>query len=197
MKAVLLLISLFLFKPTDYGCAKLDIIILADMSQSVQGYEDYIREASETFINRFELSEDGIQIGLIVFNSRVTVLSSITDNKSELLRDIQYISIGTATSNTDLSAGLQSTMGEFLEHNRPNSGKIIIIISDGKPNDPNDALKKVNDAKLLLNCTVFGILVKTLDSDGGYMESLSSPNCYIETNYQMLADELNKLDICL
>jgi len=193
---VALFFVLYSFKSPDTGCAKLDIMLIADMSGSVDGYQGYIYDALFDFANNLELDENGIRIGLTVFNYTDTILYHLDDNKPKLIQAIHTIKSTSADGGTYLYTTLQHTTQEFIKRGRQDSKWIVIIITDGNPAQLFDVVK---EAKRMhsLGIMIFGVMVESKEENESALRDISSPNCYISTNYQLLTEELKKLDLCL
>src|SRR6185369_13881362 len=82
------LIMLTLLGRCKAQCLKLDIMLIGDMSGSVQGNEQFVYNALSTFASRFELSEEGVKIGAITFDSSPKLISPLTANKQQLLTNL-------------------------------------------------------------------------------------------------------------
>ena len=190
-----LLLVLCSFK-SDKGCLKADIILLADVSQSISGHEKYVYNALLAFIERFELSEEGIRMSLITFNGSEEVLYHLGSNKYQLLDSLDIIISKPAEGGTYMFGALRASMNEFRKrgiHYR----RIIILVSDGSPSYAVETLLLADDLKNVYNSIIFGILVNSYDRNDNFMEQISSPNCYIKTEFETLVKELENLDICI
>ncbi len=193
----LLFIGLTGFKK-DTGCLKSDILILIDMSGSVIGRENTIHEAVYSFINKFELSEDGLRIGAYKFNNEIKVLYSLGDDKQALIRGINTIRSTTADGSTHLFEALMGAMGEFNNKGRQEVGvhRIVVVLSDGAPDNPIATLAAGEQLKRMYNAKIYGILIKSTLTNEPFMQQLSSKGCYLEVDYNSLIEEVQKLDIC-
>ncbi len=200
MKNILLIIGIFFlfgFKSNEKknGCLKLDLILLADLSPSVQGYQPFIADALLEFVEKFEISPENVQIGVVGFNSGAILINPLSSNKTELLRNVISIKSAEVEGSTDLKAGLFYSLQEFSSHGRNLASKIIIIVSDGRVDDPDNTLLIADQLKMT-NITICGVLVKDNSSDSEFMKSICG-DCYAESNYENLAKGLIALDVCM
>lgn len=177
------------------GCLKLDIILLADMSSSVDGHETFIHDAMKSFIDRFELSEEGVRIGLIRFADTAYLLSGLTTDKQELYYGLRSINPTSAYGSTEMADAIKLSADEFLKNGRPLIKKIVVIISDGAPNSKQDARNAASYLKSIDSTIICGVFVSS-KVDQTFLQEISSEFCYVESNYETLVEELKKLDIC-
>ena len=91
MKKLITIALLLLYGVTAKSqCAKIDIVIITDLSGSVGGNEYLIREALDGFIGGLELDDNGIKVGIITFNYTATLLHKLSSNKGSLLNSTEY-----------------------------------------------------------------------------------------------------------
>lgn len=191
---VLLSIS---FQGKAQSCLQLDIMIVADLSASVQGNEQFIQQAMYSFVEQFELSEEGIKIGVLTFNESPTVLSLLSDDKASVLYSIKQMQSGSSTTN--MTDAFFVAINELLsERGRRGFRKLIVIISDGIPDQPSE-VKLISRQIQQANITVCGVLIEEgLNMKGDeFMNEVSSPDYYVKSDYKSLGDQIKKLDICL
>jgi uncharacterized protein YegL len=197
------------------GCLKLDVMILADRSSSVGGKEQFIHDAVYTFIDKFELSEDGIKIGLITFGDLARLESHLSYYKDSLKMATNIISPYSANGSTNLSEALIMATQELVINGRQGVMKIVILITDGEPSNKDTAAEHATFLKSMPGTLIWGIFVKKMEIDitspympnfvspyianygADYLKSISSPNCFIESDYNNLVEQVKKLDICL
>jgi Mg-chelatase subunit ChlD len=182
-------------KKSKDGCVELDIILIADLSASVSGHEEFIHDALVEFVNRFELSENGIRIGLIRFANDASIESELTSDRIKLLNAIN--SIGYPNGTTDLTDGLNTALNEFKNNGRPLVGKIAIVISDGDPDDEDSAYNSSILLKEFESTMICGIFINAKGGHSGFLELISSSTCYMESSYDDLATAIQKMDVCL
>lgn len=179
------------------GCVKLDIMLVADMSQSVSGYEKFIHDAFKSFVDRFELDDNGIRMGLIRFSSDAYLLTELTTDKKNLYSGLETIKPYTADGTTNLTHALYLANNEILENGRVLAGKIIVVITDGDPDDDESAYEAAQVIKSFPGTNICGIYISSPYSDKDFLKLISSEFCYVESNYDNLVKEIQKLDVCL
>lgn len=191
---ILILSSFTLFAQND--CVQLDVILVADLSGSVQGKEQFIEQALHSFVDKLELSEETIKVGLVIFNDYALLACPLTSNK--VLISTMISNVNSADGNTNMKEAF-AVASQELYSNRSRDGykKAIVIISDGIV-DGADETKQIGDQIKQFNIKVYGVLI-TESSDVGdeFMNYVSSPRCYVKSNYQQLNEEIKKLNICL
>jgi len=71
MKMLIFLITSLFYSST--GCLKMDIVLVGDLSGSCQGNEKFIGDAFISIIEKLEIGEDNVKVGIVTFNSWVGV----------------------------------------------------------------------------------------------------------------------------
>ncbi len=188
-----LLISIFLLLP---GCNDLDIIVLADYSSSVDGNEKFIYSAISSFERGLDISPDNVNLGVVVFNNYSEVICPLEGNLKEINDRIALLSDYLASGTTNLSSALYSAFDEFNTRGREGYKKIVIVISDGQPDSPEDTYKITQQLKLV-GIEIFTIMINDEVSNPEYMKSISSKNNFYNTDYQGLVKTLEQLNLCL
>lgn len=182
------------------SCLQLDIVIVADFSSSVQGYEGYIFKAIHDFADSFQMDDEEVRIGVVAFNTEAYVPLQITGRRKDLdafLTENNLFCTGT----TNMDAGLRTAyeqLGIAYEGlaDRSDSKKIIILISDGEADSPDKTFLVANDIKNG-GVDIWGILIASPSARPAEMRLYSSPNKFVSTDYERLGEELNKLNFCL
>ncbi len=169
------------------SCLRMDIIVVTDLSQSVSGNQQFIADATQLFVDRFELSEEGVRIGIVGFSSSAWSIAPLTNDKDTLAGSIAKIRRHFPEGSTDLGAGLYLALEQFLNEGRPDYQKVVILISDGDPDSQLYAVMAANQLKDI-GIMILGVLVASPDQNTRFMAEIS--NYYLETDYK-------KLDICL
>jgi uncharacterized protein with von Willebrand factor type A (vWA) domain len=176
----------------------MDIIILIDTSYSVQGYEQFIADAYEAFIERFDLSEEGIRIGAFLFNSQAYKISTLTSEKSKLMNGSEYLREYAADGSTNLLDALYKASSAFANDSRGGGvPKSLIIITDGLPSNMSQMSCEVtifNMKRHHSDLSVYGIYIDNGYNGGDFLMDIS--DFYVSTSYQILVDELERLDMC-
>ncbi len=107
--------------------APFNLVLLLDVSGSVDNYVDFIRKTARSFVNTVG-KED--KIAIIIFNEDVKLLSTFTTDKGKLSESLDTFDAGGGTAFYD---ALAYTLAETL---RPLKGErtAIVILSDGDDN---------------------------------------------------------------
>lgn len=107
--------------------APFNLVLLLDVSGSVENYITFIRKAARAFIETVEKKD---RIAIIVFNDDVKVLSGFTTDKEHLSETLDSFEAGGGTAFYD---ALAYTVADVL---RPMKGErtAIVILSDGEDN---------------------------------------------------------------
>lgn len=111
-------------KPTT---APFNLVLLLDVSGSVENYVDFIRKAARSFVNTVNPND---RISIVTFNDDVHVLSNFTTNKHKLSESLDTFDAGGATAYYD---ALAYTLADTL---RPIHGErtAIVVLTDGDDN---------------------------------------------------------------
>lgn len=203
MKTLIAILLFTLFNPSKINrtCLKMDIMILADMSGSVEGYEGVVASAINVFVDRFELDDYGVRIGIQTFASGyiIQLQQPLTSNTFLLKKNIISISKRKAEGGTIMSNPLLMVKDE-LQKDRYGAYKVVIIISDGEiPDHDADKVNKIVAELKAHNIIICGVLIDEgyLGVSGPYLQSLTTPGFYVESNYQDIARTLEMLQICI
>ncbi len=107
--------------------APFNLILLLDVSGSVDNYVDFIRKTARNFVNTVNPND---KIAIIIFNEDVKTLSTFTTDKGALSESLDTFDAGGGTSYYD---ALAYTLAETL---RPLKGErtAIVVLSDGDDN---------------------------------------------------------------
>jgi VWFA-related protein len=107
--------------------ASFNLVLLLDVSGSVDNYVDFIRKAARNFVNTVRPSD---RIAIIIFNEDVKTLSTFTTDKGKLSESLDTFDAGGGTAFYD---ALAYTLAETL---RPLKGErtAIVTLTDGDDN---------------------------------------------------------------
>ena len=107
--------------------APVNLVLLLDVSGSVDNYVNFIRKAARAFI---DTTRDGDRVSLILFNEDVKVLSGFSTDKARLSQSLDTFDAGGATAYYDAVA---YTLADTL---RPLRGErtAIVVLTDGDDN---------------------------------------------------------------
>jgi VWFA-related protein len=107
--------------------APFNLVLLLDVSGSVDNYVDFIRKAARNFVNTVSPND---KIAIIIFNEDVKTLSTFTTSKGKLSESLDTFDAGGGTAYYD---ALAYTLAETL---RPMKGDrtAVVVLSDGDDN---------------------------------------------------------------
>ncbi len=116
--------------------APFNLVLLLDVSGSVENYVDFIRKAARAFV---ETADKNDKIAIIIFNEDVKQISTFTTDKGKLSESLDTFDAGGGTAYYD---SLAYTLADTL---RPLRGErtAIVVLTDGDDNHsflPFDAL---------------------------------------------------------
>lgn len=219
---VIFLLSSFTMKEdrNDAGCLRADILLLADLSSSIAGYEEFIHDAAYTFIDKFELADNGIRIGFITFSSLAYLHYPLSSDKDSLKLATSILAPRMSGGSTNLSQAFEIATNELSTNGRPDALKMVLVITDGEPDDLDKTIDRATILKQTPGTMIWCIFVSkaALKSDPDpsqywfygvpssvssrvngleNLKKIASPNCVIESDYNNLVDQIKKLDICL
>lgn len=107
--------------------APFNLVLLLDVSGSVDNYVNFIRKAARNFVNTVDVRD---RVSIVTFNDDVKVISSFTTDKGRLSESLDTFDAGGATAYYD---ALAFTLADTL---RPLRGErtAIVILTDGDDN---------------------------------------------------------------
>ncbi len=116
--------------------APFNLVLLLDVSGSIENYVDFIRKAARAFV---ETADKNDKIAIIIFNEDVKQISTFTTDKGKLSTSLDTFDAGGGTAYYD---SLAYTLSDTL---RPLRGErtAIVVLTDGDDNHsflPFDAL---------------------------------------------------------
>lgn len=198
---IIILVLLYLFSENKTvetkspGCLQLDIVIVGDLSGSVQGSEKFVSDAFQAFSSKLEVSEEAVKIGVVVFNSVAYMIQPLTSDKTILGKKVGSIASFEASGSTNMLSAFGMAIDDLVQNGRKGFRKIIIMVSDGAV-DNSDATLLVAQQIKAANISICGVLILDGTVDHEFMKVISSEYCYTEANYGNLIKELEKLDMC-
>ena len=196
MKYLIAILFLLISLHSYSQCIKIDIILVADKSGSMYGHGTELKKAVTKFTDRFDLSENGIKIGIISFASDVQILTSLTSDQSKINNAIHAIAPITTLGSTNLTDALSITESMFIRYGRSDAARIVVIVSDGAPNNPDLAYDVAQRLQILDRASICGVFIDTNDSEKEYFQSLCTGDCFAEATYNDIAEKLYNLNIC-
>ena len=107
--------------------APFNLVLLLDVSGSVENYVDFIRKAARSFVNTVDVQD---KISIVTFRDDVAVVSKFTTDKKALSESLDTFDAGGATAYYD---ALAYTVADTL---RPLKGErtAVVVLTDGDDN---------------------------------------------------------------
>lgn len=156
----------------DSTSSPFNLVLLLDVSGSVDNYVDFIRKAARNFVNTVDRND---RVSIILFNDDVNVLSAFTADKGKLSKSLDSFDAGGATAYYD---ALAYTLAETL---RPLKGErtAVVILTDGDDNRsfiPFDGLLGAiqESGALIYPLYVPSALIAASTTDGSEVDPLRS-----------------------
>lgn len=113
----------------DYTSSERDIVLVLDTSGSMGGTPlDETKKASINFVDT--ILEENASIGVVNYDDESNIASDFSNSKNALDSVINDLGTG---GNTDIESGLRAA-GQMLDQSNSEK-KIIVLMSDGEPND--------------------------------------------------------------
>ena len=111
----------------EHSTAPFNLVLLLDVSGSVENYVNFIRKAARNFVNTVDEKD---RVSIVIFNDDIKVLSKFTTNKGKLSESLDTFDAGGSTAYYD---ALAYTVADTL---RPLKGDrtAIVILTDGDDN---------------------------------------------------------------
>ncbi len=111
----------------ERSTAPFNLVLLLDVSGSVENYVNFIRKAARSFINTVDARD---RVAVVIFNEDVKVLAKFTTDKGELSESLDTFDAGGGTAFYD---ALAYTLADTI---RPLRGDrtAIVILTDGDDN---------------------------------------------------------------
>lgn len=118
----------------------MDLMLLMDASGSMRSRMVDAKNACTSLINDM-IDFNVHRLGIVKFTSSATLLNPLTSNKSQLLKTVESITTSGSTNMHDAIKVANNTL------KRSENEKVIIIVTDGYPDNENLTKKMANDAK--------------------------------------------------
>ena len=187
-------------KPNRVTSDERDVVLVLDVSGSMDGLPmEETKKASENFIDTV-LQQDA-SIGIVTYDSYANQVSDFTIDGGYLKHCVQNIY---AWGNTNIDSGI--SMAHDMLKNSNAKKKIIVLMSDGMPNEGREGQELIDYANEVKKD---GITIYTLgffESMGDYkssaqvlMEGIASEGCHYEVAnaddlvffFEDMADQIN------
>lgn len=159
-------------------CLNLDLVTVADFSGSVEGHEQFICSGISEIA---KLDGEDLRQALITFD--------YTSRLEYGFSQPEKFECPSASGGTNLHSALVKA-AELFDRN---SGRVIVIISDGVPDDIEMCLELAN----LLRASgvrIYGVLINSSIASETVMKQIS--DVYVSTDYEHLVKEIKKLSFC-
>ncbi len=149
--------------------APFNLVLLLDVSGSVENYVDFIRKAARNFVETVDRRD---RISIVTFNDDVSIVSGFTTDKTALSESLDTFDAGGATAYYD---ALAYTLADTL---RPLKGErtAIVILTDG---DDNRSFLPFDS--MLSSIQESGALIYPLYVPSALIAASSDPNASIDT----------------
>lgn len=176
-----------------------DIVLVLDVSGSMSGTPlEETKKASANFVNTI-LKEDA-SIGIVTYNGEADRVSDFSMNKSTLQNVVSNLYDG---GGTNIEAGLKEAQSMLNGSNAKK--KIIVLMSDGEPNDGKQGDELVAYADEIKETGVFVYTIGFFENLGEkssaqlLMEQIASDGCHYEVAsadelvffFEDMADQIN------
>ena len=111
----------------EQSTAPFNLVLLLDVSGSVENYVNFIRKAARNFVNTVGKND---RVSIVIFNDDVKVISKFTTDKGKLSQSLDTFDAGGATAYYDALAYAVSDTLRPLKGDRT----AIVILTDGDDN---------------------------------------------------------------
>ncbi len=187
-------------------CINADIILVLDFSGSVANRKDFIVNSAKAVEEEFVVSEEGIKVGIVVFETEDSLITKCTGDVARLGAAVDAVSAMDFFGGTAMQKGLDLVPGLFslsaVERGKKPEYRIVIIVSDGFVDD-SASVEFLCDKFKSEGIFVYGVQAderafKSEDNSGDeLLRSLSSGNDFFyKTSYQAVYSRIKKLNFC-
>ncbi|VWU52791.1 thrombospondin-related anonymous protein, partial [Hepatocystis sp. ex Piliocolobus tephrosceles] len=180
---------------------KMDVHLLLDGSGSIgkRNWKKYIYPMTLKLVNDLNISPQGVNFSLILFNNVAEFIipysSQMSMNKKDALFAIQSSLKNRAPRfRTNLTSALTLVLSNYLQNDfRDDTEQLVIIVTDGEPNDPKAAFEKINILNDLgAKIVIFGIGHDVNDTYNRQMAGCTKKDTICPSYYH--ADWFNAID---
>lgn len=180
--------------------AKLDLVLVFDLTSSLWYYFDLVKEAASQFVK--SLYRAGDSVSIVGISSEPKVLLKRTESLPSILKGLHELPrFGAATAFFD--AVIQATR-QFPEHSDPETRRVLVVLSDGEDNLSRktlvDALEHLQKTDTLFYSINPGATINHLNrvSERGqnYMEELANQtggSAFLADNMKNLSDIYSRI----
>jgi hypothetical protein len=180
-------------KPFSLGveaCASpVDVALALDRSGSMRSESanppepfNTVKQTAGDFVNTLQNDDN---VAVVSFGNNATVESSFSSDLGKAISAISALSLGTTSEQTDIGDGLGSALSQ-LNSGTDSNKKIIILLTDGVPNEPQVAGNKIYSQTYAQSIAdgfaTNGVLLYTIGLgnavDTNFLKSLVSSDSY-------------------
>jgi len=133
----------------------LEVALVVDMSSSVAYRFRNEQSTIKKFLRKVTRPEDSIF--LLAFNQKAQMVTPITDNWKQIVKEVHHIEPDGETALFDAV----SLAGELLAKNARASRRLIILVTDGEENSSHKTLADATASVLKAEATIYAINVST------------------------------------
>ncbi|MBK8798839.1 MAG: VWA domain-containing protein [Anaerolineales bacterium] len=133
---------------TDVQLCQIDLVFVADGSGSISSADFLqIKQFIRTFIGNINVGAQGTKAALVQFSSEGDgrVEQTLTDNATTINAAIN--NMVQLNGNTDIQEGIQLAAAELQARGRPNTPRVIVLLTDGEHNQPGDPVLESTNFK--------------------------------------------------
>ena len=176
------------------ACGKVDVVIVADYSGSMDGSEYHVTSAIEEFVESLDVSPEGVNIAIISFHSFVYVQTPLTGDRAQLRGAVSVLRKEVATGTTKMDMALSQAKVELFSQ-RLNATKIVVLITDGYPDSKESTSAEGRDL-LNMGVRLCGVYIGDGDDGAKFLNDVTM-GCYSRSTPLSLIEALKKITICL
>ncbi|KAG1659024.1 Sushi, von Willebrand factor type A, EGF and pentraxin domain-containing protein 1 [Nymphon striatum] len=179
-----------------YVSEKNDIVFVLDASGSIKKHNfPHEIKFTELVSRMFTVSADFTRVSVISYSNVVDVpidyiKNSENNNMCTLLKDLKTVPYSGRNTNT---AGALKESGNILKNARPDSNKIVLLISDGKSSKEYGAPIPVAQSLRTSGYIVFSIGVASINKDELLAVASSPQHIYMLKNFRYIVEVNDQL----
>ena len=122
---------------------------------------------AKIFAENFRLKFTNSELALVTFANDVTVNSKDNTGEAFHAADFSGLSFGKPSGRTDLTSGLQAA-GQLLAGKTKNSKKVIVLVSDGVPNNASTAETTAEYLRTKAGIEIYTVGYDGIDDENNY-----------------------------
>ena len=161
----------------DNTVQKKDIVLLLDVSGSMSGKINKLKEAAEAFINGMAGRRLNTKISIVSYESSAKLVSDFTTSKKFLINRLSELSASGGTTYTDAL----KQANDLLKDSEADQ-KSIVMFSDGEPGDSTTSIYSLAD-NLRSTYTIYTVGLLSSDSQRNILKTIAgSDDRYFEAD---------------